>query len=72
MEKVVFYSNSTFNSIWDEFDVLLTGNPNLLLNHPPNKKVIKFETDYNKDINKEHSISKLKELESILKKLIEC
>ena len=72
LEKVVFYSNSTFNSIWDEFDVLLTGNPNLLLNHPPNKKVIKFETDYNKDINKEHSISKLKELESILKKLIEC
>ena len=72
LEKVVFFSNSTFNYIWDEFDVLLTGNPNLLFNHPPNKKVIKFETDYNKDINKEYSISKLKELESILKKLIEC
>jgi hypothetical protein len=56
--------------LWDEFDVLLTANPNLLLNHPKDKKVIKFSTDYNKDINKYDSITSLKELEPILKQII--
>jgi hypothetical protein len=70
LEKVFFYSNITFNSIWNEFDVLLTANPNLLLNHPKDKIVIKFETEYNKDIKKEHSITKLKELEDILKQIL--
>ena len=70
IEKVFFYSNFTQNNIWKEFDVLLTANPNLLLNHPKDKIIIKFETEYNKDINKDYSISKLKELEPILKKIL--
>lgn len=70
LEKIIFYSNITLNSIWNEFDVLLTANPNLLLNHPNNKIVIKFETEYNKDIKKEHSITKIKELEIILKEIV--
>ena len=70
LEKIIFYSNITQNSIWDEFDVLLTANPNLLLNHPQGKIVIQFQTEYNKDINKYYSISKLKELEPILKNII--
>jgi hypothetical protein len=72
LEKVVFYSNITFNSIWNEFDILLTANPNLLLNHPNNKTVIKFETEYNQDIKKYYSIKKLKELKSILQNLVQC
>ncbi len=70
LEKVFFYSNITLNSIWNEFDVLLTVNPNLLLYHPKDKIVIKFETEYNKDIKKEYSITKLKELEDILKQIL--
>ena len=72
LEKVVFYSNITFNSIWNEFDVLLTANPNLLLNHPKDKTVIKFETEYNQDIKKYYSIKKLKELKPILQNLVQC
>ena len=72
LEKVVFYSNITFNSIWNEFDILLTANPNLLLNHPNNKTVIKFETEYNQDIKKYYSIKKLKELKSILQNIVQC
>ena len=34
IEKIKFYSNSTINSMWDEIDVLLTANPDLLLNIP--------------------------------------
>ena len=70
LEKVTFYSNFTINSLWNEFDVLLTANPNLLLNHPKDKILIKFETDYNTDIKQENSIKELKELKSILEKIL--
>jgi hypothetical protein len=40
-EKVKFYSNITINSMWDEIDILLTSNPNLLLEHPSDKLLIK-------------------------------
>ena len=50
IEKVKFYSNQTINSMWDEIDVLLTSNPDLILNHPDNKHIIKYNTDYNKEI----------------------
>jgi hypothetical protein len=72
LEKVFFYSNFTINSIWNEFDVLLTANPNLLLNHPKDKILIKFETDYNTDINKNYSIKSIRDLKGILKQIMEC
>ena len=62
VETVKFYSESTINSLWESVDILLTANPNLLLNHPDNKKVIKYNTTYNSEIKTEHSISSLKEL----------
>lgn len=62
VEKVVFYSKITVDKIWEEFDVLLTANPDLLLDHPQDKKVIKFETVYNSDIDFENSIDTLKSL----------
>ena len=69
VETVKFYSKTTINSMWDSVDVLLTANPQLLLNHPEGKIVIKFNTSYNSDINTEHSISKLKEFEDKIKEL---
>lgn len=72
LEKVKFYSNSTINSMWNEIDVLLTSNPTLLLEHPSDKILIKFETEYNKKIDTIHSITSIKELEDKLKKIIEC
>ena len=62
VESVKFYSESTIKSLWDSVDVLLTANPKLLLNHPENITVIKFNTSYNSDIKTEHSISSIKEL----------
>jgi hypothetical protein len=62
VEKVVFYSKMTVDKIWDEFDVLLTANPDLLLYHPKDKKVIKFETVYNSNVDFENSIDTLKSL----------
>ena len=72
LEKIKFYSNYTINSMWNEIDLLLTANPALLLEHPSDKILIKYETDYNKNINISHTIKSLKELEDKLKKIISC
>ena len=69
LEQVKFYSESTINSLWDSVDVLLTANPNLLLKHPDNKVVIKYNTFYNSDIKTENSISTLKELKTKIENL---
>lgn len=64
IENIKFYSETTINSMWDSVDILLTANPNLLLNHPKDKLVIKFNTVYNTDIESEHNISSIKELKN--------
>lgn len=69
VETVKFYSELTINSLWDAVDVLLTANPNLLLTHPTNKLVIKFNTEYNSHIESEHSISSIKELTTKIKEI---
>jgi len=69
VEKVKFYSNSTINSMWDEIDVLLTSNPDLLLNYPNNKIIIKYNTEYNKEIKSEFEISSIKELKNIINQI---
>lgn len=70
IEKIKFYSNITINSMWNEIDVLLTANPDLLLSHPEDKIIIKFDTDYNKSINKNNFINSLKDLEMTLNKIL--
>jgi len=69
VETVKFYSEPTIISMWESIDVLLTANPNLLLNHPNGKTVIKYETSYNQNIETEHSITKLKELQTKIKEI---
>ena len=64
VEAVKFYSETTINSMWDSIDVLLTANPNLLLNHPSDKIVIKYITTYNTDIESRYQIEDLKELKN--------
>lgn len=70
VEKIKFYSNITINSMWDEVDVLLTSNPSLLLDYPKDKTVIKFETEYNKNIDSLYTIKTIKEFEEKLKQIV--
>ena len=70
VESVKFYSESTIKSLWNSRDILLTANPKLLLNHPENITVIKFNTSYNSDIKTEHSISTIKELKLKIEKIV--
>lgn len=61
LENIKFYSQQTKDSLWESIDVLLTANPNLLLEMPSDKIVIKYNTNYNKDVNATHSINKFRE-----------
>ena len=70
VEKIFFYSEITKNNMLNDIDILLTANPSLLLNKPSNKIVIKYITNFNKDIESEYSISSLSEFEDKLKKII--
>jgi hypothetical protein len=72
LEKIKFYSNLTKNSMWNEIDVLLTANPDLLLEKPKDKIVVKYNTIYNKNVDCEYEISTLKEFDEILQKLKIC
>lgn len=69
IEKVKFYSNSTINSMWNEIDILLTANPDLLLNHPSDKYIIKFKTEYNQEIISKYEINSLKELKDKIQEI---
>ena len=69
LEKIVFYSESTKNIIWDEIDILLTANPALLLTKPVDKILIKFNTEYNKHIDSEYEINSLSEFKGVLEKI---
>jgi len=55
--------------MWNEIDVLLTSNPALLLEHPSDKILIKYNTEYNQTIRSNYEINKIQELEEVIKKL---
>jgi hypothetical protein len=62
VENIKFYSEQTKNNMLDSIDVLLTANPDLLLNE--NKIVIKYEQIYNQNINSKYNINKIKDLKN--------
>lgn len=64
IENIIFYSEQTKNNMLDSIDVLLTANPDLLLKEFDNLKIIKYEQEYNKNIQAKYSINKLKDLKN--------
>lgn len=66
IEKIIFYNQITLNSVWEEIDLLLTANPDLLLNYPKDKKIIKYNTIYNTEITNISNINTLKELKNFI------
>lgn len=69
VEKIKFYSNITIDSMWDEVDVLITANPNHILQNRKDKTVVKYKTTYNEDIKCDFEIEDISELKSLYDKL---
>lgn len=69
IEHILFYSEITIDNLWSNVDVLVTANPKLLLNHPQNKTLIKYETSYNSDTQSIHQIKSIKDLKNKLQEI---
>lgn len=69
IEQVFFYSEITKPKMWNQVDILITSNPDLILNKPKDKTVIKFVTDYNKHVYSEYEIHTLSELNEVIKNI---
>ncbi len=69
IEHIFFYSEITINNLWSNIDILVTANPKLLLNHPKNKTLIKYETSYNSDTQVNHQIKSIKDLKIKLQEI---
>lgn len=70
IDRIIFYNKLNENEIWDEFDILVTANPDLLKQNN-DKTLIKFETSYNSDIESQYSLNTIKDLEIKLKEISE-
>lgn len=59
-------------TIWNKCDVLVTANPIFLLNKPEGKKIIKINTEYNRDYKSDYEYNKLTDfLSEDFKKFLE-
>lgn len=68
-ESVIFYNQITSDKILSSFDLIVTSNPDIIINYSDKLTIIKFETAYNKQVKAEHTIISLKELSETLNKI---
>ena len=67
IESILFYNDSNKSKVLGDFDLIVTSNPDILINY--NNKVIKYKTLYNEKINSSKTIEKIKELDEIITNL---
>jgi hypothetical protein len=66
IEKIIFYSEQTKDKILNQFDLIVTSNPEILINYKNRIELVKFETVYNKNINRPNTIITLKDLDTLI------
>ena len=71
VENIKFYSKLTQESLWDDFDIILTANPDLINNTKKDTQIVKFNKLYNSDVNSKLSIDNLEEFVPSIKNFIE-
>lgn len=69
IENIKFYSKVTIDKLYDNFDIIVTSNPDLLSLDSKDKKIIKVETSYNINEKSDFTIKSIDELSSILKNI---
>ena len=69
LENIKFYSKVTIEKTFNEFDVIVTANPDLLSIDSDNKTIIKVETSYNQKFNSSFTIKNIEELKNVFKQI---
>ena len=70
IENIKFYSNITIDNIINEFDLIITSNPNIIRNKNKRPIIVKYNTLYNVDFISEYEINSVIEIEPIINKII--
>lgn len=65
VNNYVFYKKTELSEMWDKCDVWVTSDCEVLSTKPEGKKVVKVETDYNKELESDFTIEKLVDLKDI-------
>tara|TARA_R110000796_G_scaffold202438_5_gene318770 strand:- start:2085 stop:2696 length:612 start_codon:yes stop_codon:yes gene_type:complete len=69
IEKIKFFSKITEASLWDETDILITSNPNLMDTKPEGKIVVKYKTTYNENSVSDYEIETIEEFKNLYETL---
>jgi hypothetical protein len=67
VENIIFYNTVTKDKVLSSFDLIVTSNPELIINYSNKVSVIKYNTSYNKQVDAKNSISRLRELADTIK-----
>ena len=70
IENIKFYSKITLEHTFEQFDIIITSNPDILSLEKGDKVIIKYETTYNKTFESDYTITCITELNDILKELV--
>ena len=70
IENIKFYSKITLEHTFNQFDIIITSNPDILTLQSGDKVIIKYETTYNKDYDSDYTIKCITELDELLKTII--
>lgn len=70
LENIKFYSKVTLEHTFEQFDIIITSNPDILSLEKGDKVIIKYETTYNKTFESDYTIKCITELNDIFKKLV--
>ncbi len=65
-EKIIFYNDFTKEEILNSFDYLVTSNPNTIINYRNKMMVVKYETEYNENVEHLKTIKSISELKQII------
>jgi hypothetical protein len=68
-ESIIFYNSVTKDRILSNFDLIVTSNPEIIINYSNKLTVVKYETKYNKQVDANFSIYSLKELAETINKI---
>jgi hypothetical protein len=66
VDNYKFYKKDNIETLWEECDIWITSDYDVITKKPEGKTVVKIEAEYNKDLESDYSVEKLtnvKELE---------
>lgn len=70
VENIKFYSNLTIDKIMDNFDIIITGNPNIIQNKNKKPILVKYKTLYNESLISNYEINTIDDIEPLLNKIL--